>query len=244
MLVVCLPTYNERENLAPMVAALDAQLAWLGEPGRILVVDDASPDGTGQLADELQAQHPRLSVLHRPRRRGIGPAYAAAFTRALALDADLVVQMDCDFSHSPGDVPRLVREATNADLVIGSRYARGGAIHGRTPARRAVSRAGCAYARALLGAPVRDLTSGFKCFHRAVLESVDFERSAGRGYAFQIEMTYRALRSGFRVSEVPIVFEERAAGRSKMSVGLAGEALLHVPKLRLAHARTPRPDDE
>ena len=236
MLVVCLPTYNERENLAPMVSALDQELARLDESAVIIVVDDASPDGTGQLADELRRQYPRLQVLHRDRKEGIGPAYLAAFAHALALGADLVVQMDCDFSHSPGDIPRLGREATTADLVIGSRYASGGAIHNWKPVRRAVSRAGCAYARALLAAPIRDFTSGFKCFRRSVLESIDFRLIASRGYAFQIEMTYRALRAGYCVREVPIVFVERTAGESKMGNRIVAEALFRVPEMGLAGA--------
>ncbi len=237
MLVVCLPTYNERGNLAPLVSALDAEIVRLDETARILVVDDASPDGTGQLADELQAENPRLQVLHRNRKEGIGPAYLAAFESALALGADLVVQMDCDFSHSPGDVSRLVRETSRADLVIGSRYANGGAIHDWKRTRRAVSRAGCAYARALLAAPIRDLTSGFKCFRRPVLESIDFDLVESRGYVFQIEMTYRALLAGFRVREVPIVFYERTVGQSKMTKSIVAEALFRVPELRLTRAR-------
>lgn len=244
MLVVCLPTYNERENLTPMVSALDAELVQLDEAARILVVDDASPDGTGQLADDLRAQNPRLRVLHRRKKEGIGPAYLAAFEAALAFGADLVVQMDCDFSHSPGDVRRLIREAASADLVIGSRYASGGSIHHWKSGRRAMSRAGCAYARAILAAPIRDLTSGFKCFRRPVLEHIDFDLVTSRGYAFQIEMTYRALRAGFRVREVPIIFYERTVGQSKMTNAIAAEALFRVPKLRLASARVRRSGGE
>jgi dolichol-phosphate mannosyltransferase len=227
---VCLPTYNERENLEPMVAAL---LERLGPDDRVLVIDDSSPDGTGELADRLAAEDPRrVSVLHRAAKEGLGPAYIAGFRRALADGAELVLEMDCDFSHDPGDVPRLVAAAGDADLVLGSRYADGGRIENWGAPRRFVSRAGSLYAQALLGAPVHDLTGGFKCYRREVLERIDLDAVSSRGYAFQIETTYRALRAGFRVVEVPITFADRRAGTSKMSPAIALEAIWRVPLLR------------
>ena len=226
---VCLPTYNERENLEPMVAAL---LERLGPDGSVLVIDDGSPDGTGEIADRLAAEEPRVTVLHRPVKEGLGPAYIAGFRRALAAGAELVLEMDCDFSHDPADVPRLIAAAADADLVLGSRYADGGRIENWGPLRRFVSRAGSLYAQALLAAPVRDLTGGFKCYRRQVLETIDLDAVSSRGYAFQIETTYRALRAGFRVVEVPITFADRTVGTSKMSPAIATEAIWRVPYLR------------
>jgi dolichol-phosphate mannosyltransferase len=225
---VCLPTYNERENLEPMVAAL---LERLGPDDRILVIDDSSPDGTGELADRLAAEHPRLAVLHRLVKAGLGPAYVAGFRRALADGAGLVLEMDCDFSHDPDDVPRLIAAAAEADLVLGSRYVAGGRIENWGLLRRFVSRAGSLYAQALLAAPVRDLTGGFKCYRREVLETIDLDAVSARGYAFQIETTYRTLRAGFRVLEVPIRFVDRRVGTSKMNAGIAVEAVWRVPYL-------------
>jgi dolichol-phosphate mannosyltransferase len=225
---VCLPTYNERENLEPMVAAL---LERLEPDDRILVIDDSSPDGTGELAERLAAEHPRVAVLHRLVKGGLGPAYIAGFRRALADRSELVLEMDCDFSHDPDDVPRLIAAAADADLVLGSRYVRGGRIENWGQLRRLVSRAGSLYAQALLWAPVRDLTGGFKCYRREVLETIDLEAVSARGYAFQIETTYRAVRAGFRVLEVPITFVDRRAGTSKMSPGIAVEAVWRVPYL-------------
>jgi dolichol-phosphate mannosyltransferase len=235
-LVVCLPTYNERENLEPMLRALAGVFEEAGLDGRVLVIDDGSPDGTGDLADELARALPLVDVLHRPTKEGLGPAYLAGFRRALAEGAELVLEMDCDFSHDPRDVPRLVAAAADADLVLGSRYVKGGGTRNWSLPRRFVSRAGCLYAQALLGVGVRDLTGGFKCFRRGVLERIGLERVASRGYAFQIETTYRALRHGFRVAEVPIVFTEREAGSSKMSRGIVLEAVVKVPELRLRAA--------
>ncbi len=225
---MCLPTYDERENLEPMVAAL---LERLGLDDRILVIDDNSPDGTGEIADRLAAQHQRVSVLHRPRKEGLGPAYLAGFRRALADGAELVLEMDCDFSHDPDDVPRLIAGAAEADLVLGSRYVPGGQIENWGPVRRFVSRAGSLYAQALLWAPVHDLTGGFKCYRREVLETIDLDAVAARGYAFQVETTYRAIRVGFRVLEVPIRFVDRRAGTSKMTPRIALEAVWRVPYL-------------
>ncbi len=232
--VVCLPTYNERENLERMVRALGDVLPG---GGRVLVIDDNSPDGTGALADELAVELPFLDVLHRARKDGLGPAYIAGFRHALAEGADLVLEMDCDFSHAPQDVPRLIAAAAAADLALGSRYVEGGGVDGDWgAARRIVSRGGSVYASILLGVRVRDLTGGFKCFHRRVLETIDLDRVGSRGYAFQIELTYRAVRAGFEIVEVPIRFVDRAAGDSKMSRSIVLEAMWKVPLLRLRAA--------
>ncbi len=216
-----------------MVRALVEVFAQAGIDGRVLVIDDSSPDGTGELADRLAAELPTVEVLHRERKEGLGPAYVAGFARALAAGADLVVQMDCDFSHDPADLPRLVAAAGDADVVLGSRYVRGGGVRNWGLVRRLVSRGGCLYAQAVLGVGVRDLTGGFKCLRREVLETVDLASVSALGYAFQIEVTYRALRRGYRVVEVPIVFVDRRAGRSKMSRGIVLEALWKVVALRV-----------
>ena len=234
MLVVCLPTYNERENLERMVSALGRVFAEAGLDGRVLVIDDGSPDGTGEIADRLAAELPFVSVLHRERKEGLGPAYLAGFRQALADGADLVMEIDCDFSHDPADVPRLVAATAAADLVLGSRYVAGGGTRNWGLLRRAISRFGSLYAQLLLGLPVRDLTGGFKCYRRAVLETIRLERISSKGYAFQVETTYRAVRAGLRVAEVPIVFVDREAGGSKMSRQIALEAMWKVPALRLA----------
>jgi dolichol-phosphate mannosyltransferase len=225
--VVCLPTYNERENVERMVRAL-------GEHGvDVLVIDDNSPDGTGEIADRLAGELDYVDVLHRARKEGLGPAYLAGFARALADDAELVLEMDCDFSHDPADVPRLVAAAENADVVLGSRYVEGGSIANWGPLRRLISEGGSLYARVLLGVPVRDLTGGFKCYRREVLERIDLAAITSKGYAFQIETTYRALRAGFRIKEVPITFVDREHGGSKMSRTIVLEAIWKVPALRL-----------
>jgi dolichol-phosphate mannosyltransferase len=229
--VVCLPTYQEAGNVERMVRALGAVL----DPQRdlVLVIDDASPDGTGAIADRLAAELGFVEVLHRPRKEGLGPAYLAGFARALALGAQLVLEVDCDFSHDPADVPRLIAAVERgADVALGSRYVPGGGTESWGRGRRAVSRGGSLYARVLLGVPVRDLTGGFKCFRRVVLESVDLLSVESRGYAFQIELTYRALRQGFRVVEVPIRFVDREVGGSKMSRTIVLEAVWRVPLLR------------
>jgi len=231
--VVCLPTYNERDNLEPMVRALDDVVRRHELDARVLVIDDSSPDGTGELADRLTGEFRFLSVLHRPRKEGLGPAYLAGFVWALATDADRIVEMDCDFSHDPDDLPRLIGATQNADLALGSRYVEGGGTRDWGLGRRAVSRFGSLYARVLLGVGIRDLTGGFKCFRRSVLEGIGLERISTKGYAFQIETTYRALRVGSRVVEIPIVFSEREAGKSKMSRGIVLEAVAKVPALRL-----------
>ena len=203
-----------------------------GIDGHILVIDDASPDGTGAIADRLAAGDPRVEVLHRPGKGGIGPAYRDGFRVALDGGADLVMEMDCDFSHDPADVPRLVAAAGDADLVLGSRYVRGGGVSDWGLVRRAISRAGCLYAKLVLGVGVHDLTGGFKCFRREVLEALPLGEVSARGYGFQIEMTYRALLQGFRVTEVPITFTERERGTSKMSRRIVLEAATLVPRLR------------
>jgi dolichol-phosphate mannosyltransferase len=231
--VVCLPTYNERDNLEPMVRALDDVFRRQELDARVLVIDDSSPDGTGELADRLTGEFRFLSVLHRPKKEGLGPAYLAGFVWALATDADRIVEMDCDFSHDPEDLPRLIAATENADLSLGSRYVQGGGTRNWGLARRAVSRFGSFYARILLGVGIRDLTGGFKCFRRSVLEGIGLERISTKGYAFQIETTYRALKVGSRVVEIPIVFSEREAGMSKMSRGIVLEAVTKVPALRL-----------
>ena len=231
---VCLPTYNEKENLEPMVRALGEVL---GPDDRVLVVDDNSPDGTGEIADRLAAELPFVDVLHRPRKEGLGPAYLAGFRRALEGDAELVLEMDCDFSHRPQDARRLIEAASAADLVLGSRYVPGGGVGNWGLGRRMISRGGSLYAQLLLGVPVRDLTGGFKCYRRKVLERIDLDAIDSRGYAFQIETTYRALRAGFRVVEIPISFVDREAGGSKMSRSIVLEAVWKVPALRLAALR-------
>jgi dolichol-phosphate mannosyltransferase len=201
---------------------------------RVLVIDDGSPDGTGELADRLAAELDWVDVLHRPRKEGLGPAYLAGFRRALAGDAELILEMDCDFSHDPADVPRLIAAAeAGADLVLGSRYVEGGSIGDWGPLRRAISYGASIYTRALL-MPIRDPTGGFKCFRRAVLETIALDAVHARGYAFQIELTYRALRKGFRVVEIPIHFVDRTHGGSKMSRAIVLEAAWKVPALRLA----------
>jgi dolichol-phosphate mannosyltransferase len=229
--VVCLPTYNERENLEAMVRALGVVLD--PERDEVLVIDDSSPDGTGELADRLAAELSWVSVLHRGQKEGIGPAYVGGFRRALSEGAQLVLEMDCDFSHDPGDVARLIEASEGADLVLGSRYVAGGGTENWGVVRRFVSRGGCLYAQILLGTRVRDLTGGFKCFRRAALEAIDLDALSAHGYAFQIETTYRVLRAGLRVQEIPIRFTERRAGASKMTGAIVAEAIWKVPLLRL-----------
>jgi dolichol-phosphate mannosyltransferase len=229
-----LPTYDEAANLAALVASVREQLP---VDSRVLIVDDSSPDGTGEIAERLAAEHDDVSVLHRQRKQGLGPAYVAGFREALAGGAELVAQMDADFSHDPGDLPRLLEAAERADLVLGSRYVDGGGVADWGPTRRLISRGGSAYARAMLGVGIHDLTGGFKVFRRAVLEAIELETIPSLGYAFQVETTYRAIRAGFRVVEVPIVFRDRRVGESKMSGSIVVEAALRVPMMRLARRR-------
>jgi dolichol-phosphate mannosyltransferase len=228
---VCLPTYNERENLEPMIDALARVL----RPGdRVLVIDDASPDGTGEIADELAARLDFVDVLHRPVKEGLGPAYVAGFREALAGGAELVLEIDCDFSHDPNDVPRLIAAAEEgADLVLGSRYVRGGRTRNWGLLRRLISRGGSIYTALFLHMGVKDPTGGFKCFRRRVLETLDLGAITPRGYAFQIETTWRVKQAGFRVVEIPITFVDREVGQSKMSRAVVLEAIWRVPLLRL-----------
>jgi dolichol-phosphate mannosyltransferase len=228
--VICLPTYDERENLEPMVHALGE----LGLEGlEVLVIDDGSPDGTGEIADRLAEELPWVHVVHRARKEGLGPAYLAGFARALELGADFVFEMDCDFSHDPADVPRLAVAAEDADLALGSRYVAGGGTRNWGLVRRFISRGGSLYAQVLLQLGIRDLTGGFKCYRRAVLKTIDLSAIDSRGYAFQIETTYRTIRAGFRVVEIPITFADREVGGSKMSKSIVLEAIWKVPALRL-----------
>lgn len=227
-----LPTYDEAGNIEALVAAVRGQLR--AEPGehRILIVDDNSPDGTGEIADRLAERLADVTVLHRDRKEGLGPAYIAGFREAMAGGAELIVSMDSDFSHDPAYLPTMLAAAENADLVLGSRYVKGGGVAEWGWIRRLISRGGSAYARAMLGVGTRDLTGGFKVIGRALLESIDLEQIESRGYAFQVEITYRAIRAGFRVVEVPIVFRERQEGSSKMSRAIIAEAIWRVPALR------------
>lgn len=228
--VICLPTYDERENLRPIVEAIHAVVPSVD----VLVIDDDSPDGTGELADELASRDPRVMVLHRARKEGLGRAYLAGFAWALERGYGLVLEMDADFSHDPRHLPSLLAAAERADLVLGSRYVPGGGTVNWGLGRRLVSRGGSAYARAILGVSVRDLTGGFKCFRREVLEAVDLGSVECSGYAFQIELTWRALVRGFRVVEVPIVFADRRVGQSKMSRRIVLEAMRKVWSMRFS----------
>jgi dolichol-phosphate mannosyltransferase len=228
-----LPTYNEAENIDPFVRAVLPQLASSGLEHHLLVVDDNSPDGTGAMADRLAEEFEEVEVLHRPGKQGLGRAYLDGFRRALDSGADFVLEMDADFSHDPKDVPRLIEAAQSADLVLGSRYVRGGGVSDWGLLRRMVSRGGCWYAQLILRVPVRDLTGGFKCFNRRVLEGIPLETVHADGYGFQIELTYYTLKAGFSVVEIPITFRERQVGTSKMSPRIAIEAVWKVPALKL-----------
>ncbi len=228
-----IPTYNEVENLEGIVAAAADELQRaVADQYTILIVDDNSPDGTGALADSLAEKSPRIEVLHRPGKSGLGQAYLAGFAVALAAGAEFVIEMDADFSHNPRYLPALLDAAKDADLVLGSRYVPGGGVRDWGLLRRLVSRGGGLYARAILHVDVQDLTGGFKCIRRAVLEAIELESVRAEGYVFQIEVTYRAVLAGFRVKEVPIVFADRTVGTSKMSSRIALEAMLAVPRLR------------
>ncbi|MGH2916165.1 MAG: polyprenol monophosphomannose synthase [Solirubrobacteraceae bacterium] len=228
-----IPTFNEAENLERIVHAAGAELQ-IAAPGayRILIVDDNSPDGTGAIADDLAAAHDWVSVLHRPGKSGLGQAYLAGFAHALEAGAQLVIEMDADFSHDPRHLPQLLAAAERADLVLGSRYVPGGGVRNWGLTRRLVSRGGGLYARLILGVRVRDLTGGFKCIRREVLEAIDLPSVRAAGYVFQIEVTYRAILAGFTVVEVPIVFADRTVGTSKMSGRIALEAMLLVPLMK------------
>jgi dolichol-phosphate mannosyltransferase len=229
-----LPTYNEAENIEAIVIAAGEVLELAAPEGfSVLVVDDGSPDGTGEIADRLAAEHEWVEVLHRIEKNGIGPAYLAGFRHALEHGAGYVMEMDSDFSHDPADLARLLEAAgAGADLALGSRYVPGGGVADWGLLRRFVSEGGSTYARLVLGLKVRDLTGGFKCFRREVLEAIQFDGVRSQGYAFQVELTYRAVRAGFKVVEVPIVFKDRERGQSKMSWRIAAEAMWLVPRLR------------
>jgi dolichol-phosphate mannosyltransferase len=230
---VIIPTYNEAANIEPLVRAVAAELDQLTHPSHhILVVDDNSPDGTGKIADRLASELEAVEVLHRRGKDGLGQAYLAGFSRALEGDAELVVEMDADFSHDPKYLRDLLAAADNSDLVLGSRYVPGGGVRDWGALRRLVSRGGGLYARKILGVEIRDLTGGFKCIRRGVLEGIDLPSVRAEGYVFQIEVTYRAMLAGFVVREIPIVFRDRTAGSSKMSARIALEAMWLVPRLR------------
>ena len=230
---VVIPTYNEAPNIDRIVRATCDELdRVLGDDYLVLIVDDGSPDGTGAIADRIASTVGAVEVLHRETKDGLGHAYLAGFARALAGGAELVIEMDADFSHDPRYLGALLSAAGDADLVLGSRYVPGGGVRDWGVVRRLISRGGGIYARAILGVHVRDLTGGFKCIRREVLEAIDLESVRAEGYAFQIEVTYRALLAGFRVREIPIVFVDRTAGSSKMSARIALEAMWMVPRLR------------
>ena len=226
--LVCVPTYDERENVEPITRAILEATPDVD----VLVIDDSSPDGTGEIADAIAAREPRVKVLHRPGKEGLGKAYLAGFSWALARGYALVLEMDADFSHNPRYLPEMLERARRAELVLGSRNVRGGGTVNWGIGRKLLSRGGSLYARTILGLPVRDLTGGFKCFHREVLEAIDLESVQCSGYAFQIELTYRAIKKGFRVFELPIVFEDRRVGRSKMSRRIVLEAIAKVWSIR------------
>lgn len=230
---ITLPTFNEVGNVERITRACVAQLERIApDDYRVLIVDDASPDGTGELADRLAAELPAVEVVHRTGKRGLGRAYLAGFEHVLAMGAELVVVMDADYSHDPAHLPALLEAAKDSDVVLGSRYVPGGGVVNWPQLRRVLSRAGSLYARLMLGVDVRDLTGGFRCIHREVLERVELPTLRSQGYVFNIELTYRALRAGFIVTEVPIWFADRTVGESKISLGIAVEALWLVPVLR------------
>jgi dolichol-phosphate mannosyltransferase len=237
--LVIVPTYNERENLPGLVA----QLLALAAPVDVLVVDDNSPDGTGRLADELAARHPTVHVLHRAEKSGLGRAYCAGFTWALARDYELILEMDGDISHNPEDVPRLIEAARQADLALGSRYVPGGRVIDWPMHRFLLSKAAAGYVRLITGMPFTDPTGGFKCFRRSAIESLDLAAVHSNGYGFQIELTHKIWRQGRRIVEIPIVFIERRHNRSKMSAGIIVEAIFTVWRLWLQNGcrRHPRP---
>jgi len=237
---IVIPTYNEAENLPSLVDAVRAAMADCAPSvaSTILVVDDNSPDGTGRIAERLANTHSDVQVLHRGAKAGLASAYVAGFRRALAADADFVFEIDADFSHDPADLPRLLEAARGgAEVVLGSRYMAGGGVEGWSLDRQLLSRAGGLYARAVLGSSIRDLTGGFKCFSADSLRAIGLDALTAEGYAFQVEITFRAEREGLRIEELPIVFHERQAGRSKMSLGIAVEAIWRIPTVRLAARR-------
>lgn len=235
-----IPTFNEADGIDRFVRTAHAELQRATSGHRILIVDDASPDGTGEIADRLSTEIEEVEVLHRPGKAGLGRAYRAGFAVALRGGAEVIVQMDADFSHDPAYLPGMLRALDGSDLVLGSRYVPGGGVTDWGPARRGLSRGGCLYARLMLRVPVRDMTGGFKVIRRGVLEAINLETVGSQGYGFQIETTYRALMTGFRVREVPIVFSDRREGTSKMSRQIAFEAMRLVPRLRRSRHRRSR----
>ena len=234
---VCLPTFDEAENVGAMLDAVLGVFDEHGIDGRILVIDDASPDGTAEIVDERARKDPRISVLRRARREGLGLAYRDGFRHVLDEGADVIVQMDCDFSHDPAVIPSLVAALDDHDFALGSRYVRGGGVVGWPLHRQAISKGGCLYARLVLGIGVKDLTGGFKAWRSEVLQYLLGRSIDARGYGFQIQMTYEALLAGYRVKEVPIIFRDRVRGTSKMHFGVVTEAMLMVPRVRLEARR-------
>jgi len=233
--VVVLPTYNEAQNVRDAVARIREVADGQGIPLHTLIVDDDSPDGTGEIADQLARDVPDVSVLHRRAKEGLGKAYIAGFRRALEMGAERIFEMDADLSHDASYLPHFLRLIDQgADLVLGSRYVKGGGIENWSLPRRVISRGGCLYAQLVLGLPYRDLTGGFKCFRRAVLETVDLDAIDTKGYGFQIEMTYRVHQLGFRIVELPIVFVDRKVGESKMTNDIVFEAMKNVLRLRFS----------
>jgi dolichol-phosphate mannosyltransferase len=227
---VVIPTYNEADTIADLVKAV---LPELPDERRVLVVDDGSPDGTGEIADRLASEHDDVEVLHRADKLGLGPAYVAGFGVALGAGAARIVQMDADFSHEPQYLPALLGALEEADLALGSRYVPGGRVHDWGASRRAISRLGSNYARSALGVGVRDLTGGYKAWRREALEGIAIDEVSATGYAFQVETTYRAIKAGYRVLEVPIAFRDRRIGASKMTRSIVFEAMWQVPAMRL-----------
>jgi len=242
MNIIVLPTYNERENLRHALARIREVAQGDGVQLHTLIVDDDSPDGTGELADQLAAESPAVSVLHRAGKEGLGKAYVAGFREALAMGAERIFEMDADLSHDATYLPHFLRLIDRgADLVLGSRYVKGGGVENWGVGRKIISRGGCLYAQTILGLPYRDLTGGFKCFRRRVLETIDLDDIDTAGYGFQIEMTYRAHKLGFRIAELPIIFVDREAGESKMSNDIVFEAMKNVWKLRFSKVPAGRP---
>jgi len=235
--VVCVPTFDEAENVGALLDAVVAVFDANGIDGRILVIDDSSPDGTAEIAEARSRDEPRVAVLRRARKEGLGRAYRDGFRRVLDEGAEVVVQMDCDFSHDPAAIPRLLAALDDADVVLGSRYVPGGGVEGWPLLRRAISKGGCLYARTVLGVSVHDLTGGFKAFRAEVLEYLLGRSIDARGYGFQIQMTYEAILADYRVREIPIVFRDRVRGSSKMALSVVTEAAVLVPRLRLAARR-------
>ncbi len=234
--MVVIPTYNERENIAAIVNAVLSQ----GEEFHVTIVDDNSPDGTGIIADQLVGQSRRVHVLHRPQKQGLGAAYVAGFTYALKAGADYIFEMDADFSHNPELLPNFIAAMEHADVVIGSRYINGLAVVNWSVKRLILSMSANLYARTITGLRLHDCTGGYKCFKREVLESIDISHVYANGYAFQVEMNYRAQCLGYRLIEIPIVFVDRLAGQSKMSTRIAREAFWHIFRMRVGHLVNPQ----